>query len=849
MKKILLYVALVSLLLVKAAYGQVCPVAAGTELVTNGNFESGLTGFASDYPIATGSPPSFGTGGAGIWTNPNDINAGFFADMGDHTSGTGNMFVVDVDGVLGKDVYRTDVTVAANTTYFFSVWFANINLTTTCGACNNPGYTPPAGCAVPTDCSPAGKQYENTPELRFSINGTPVGSLLKADSTNHKWSQFYYVWKSGAISGLITLRIENMVPSGQGNDLAIDDISFSTGCDKIANLNQYGNNSVMPDTVYACNVSFPYNLNTALANANYTFQWRDNSTAIIGGATSNAYNVNTAPAGNTKYYVCYDSISDGINGCYKTDSVLIIVSPLQVNLGADKVMCPPVNIVLNSGVNSPPVTVQWQKDGTPVATTADYTATDVGTYSVNISRAGCGAASDNMVISSPTSTISGNGTYCVSSNTAVFNATGSDKIKWYTVGVGGTPLNPSNYDSTITLAYTSTNTSTLGCSSGLYAEDNSSFTATAMPTAPCSGNNTNGVVDLMIEINQTLTLNSFDFYHNAGWGATGTFVFSILDNNPSGGPWCGGCSPAGNKDGAGSTVLYTETSPGYTVSGSNTVRTFSLASPQTLTPGKYWLRLQAVNTALGVFDGCTPSFNSGGTWTTPYVDDTGFDFMMIEKSIYNGNAQSTGAMFNFKIQVGAINLCKRTFICAASDCALPLELLDFFGVAEINKNIISWSVVPDNNNECNMFKLESSLDGINFNTLTTVNCSPNNQSNYSYMDNTNSPITYYRIIQIDNNGDHSYSQVIALNKSLDGDIRVYPSPVSNGGTIFIETNNLKDNNIQIEIIDLLGKTSEVKICSKIVKPFLSRDCRGVKYCSMRLIVSKIQNFYGQCPFK
>jgi len=71
-------------------------VALGQNLVVNGNFESGnLVGFSSNYsfiPIPTGST---NPGQYAIGKNPQPFNTASFFGMGDHTTGGGNMMIVD----------------------------------------------------------------------------------------------------------------------------------------------------------------------------------------------------------------------------------------------------------------------------------------------------------------------------------------------------------------------------------------------------------------------------------------------------------------------------------------------------------------------------------------------------------------------------------------------------------------------------------------------------------------------------------------------------------------------------------------------------------------------------------
>jgi gliding motility-associated-like protein len=65
-------------------------------LVVNGDFESGnLIGFSSNYTFIPGPTGSTNAGQYAIGQNPQPFNTASFFSMGDHTSGNGNMMIVD----------------------------------------------------------------------------------------------------------------------------------------------------------------------------------------------------------------------------------------------------------------------------------------------------------------------------------------------------------------------------------------------------------------------------------------------------------------------------------------------------------------------------------------------------------------------------------------------------------------------------------------------------------------------------------------------------------------------------------------------------------------------------------
>ena len=176
----------------------------GNNLITNGDFSQGDTGFTSDYIYGTG-------GGVGLLSNEGQYaiasNAGTthnqFANCNDHTGG-GNMMVVNASGDA-SDLWCQVITVEANTDYFFSAWVTSVT-------------------------------SENPAQLQFSVNGVQLGTPFNASASTCNWQQFSSEWSSGATtSAEICIVNTNFTPAG--NDFALDDISFEAYCNTSTTVN------------------------------------------------------------------------------------------------------------------------------------------------------------------------------------------------------------------------------------------------------------------------------------------------------------------------------------------------------------------------------------------------------------------------------------------------------------------------------------------------------------------------------------------------------------------------------------------------------------------------------------
>lgn len=179
----------------------------GQNLVVNGNFSQGNTGFTSNYVYGTGGAWGLlsNEGQYAIAANANQTHNNF-ANCWDNTVGnnTGSMMVVNGSSVPNAVIWQQTITVTPNTNYQFSAWGASV-------ISANPGV------------------------LRFMINGVQVGAQLNLSSMLCNWQQFFVNWNSGA-NTTINIAIINQNVSNDGNDFAIDDISFRPVCTSSDNI-------------------------------------------------------------------------------------------------------------------------------------------------------------------------------------------------------------------------------------------------------------------------------------------------------------------------------------------------------------------------------------------------------------------------------------------------------------------------------------------------------------------------------------------------------------------------------------------------------------------------------------
>jgi hypothetical protein len=173
-------------------------------LLINGDFSLGNTGFTSQLDYLPIGGTHYGPGYYGIVHNPSTEIWSAFGNFGDHTTGTGLMFASDASTTPGTVAWQETVSVSPATDYVFSGWAASM------------GQYP---IGTPIDPSPA--------RLGFFINGVQIGSAFSVAAQNGKWAQFSAAWNSGT-SSIATIKIVDLNTDFVGNDFTMDDLMFST---------------------------------------------------------------------------------------------------------------------------------------------------------------------------------------------------------------------------------------------------------------------------------------------------------------------------------------------------------------------------------------------------------------------------------------------------------------------------------------------------------------------------------------------------------------------------------------------------------------------------------------------
>lgn len=173
-------------------------ISSQVNLILNGDFSQGNTGFTTDYTEVE-NPNPFGVQSSyNIVTNPSQWFTPFSA-CSDHTTGTGNMMVFDgaTEPSGTTRVWCNDnvINVTPNTNYTFTYFVTSV--------------------------SP-----QNPANIEVNINGFPIGLPIPVSPLTCSWTGVSYVWNSGNNTTAAICMI-NRETAEFGNDFAIDDISFT----------------------------------------------------------------------------------------------------------------------------------------------------------------------------------------------------------------------------------------------------------------------------------------------------------------------------------------------------------------------------------------------------------------------------------------------------------------------------------------------------------------------------------------------------------------------------------------------------------------------------------------------
>jgi len=322
------------------------------QLITNGDFSQGNSGFMTDYDLGFGFCALCPESTYGVGFNAFFFHTDFVGT--DHTNPPlENFMIVNGSTIAGTEVWCQLVNLQPSTSYTFSYWMQDV--------ADNPNLHPLA-------------------QLVVMIDGVQLGSMMEAEGG---WQEWTATWNSG-MESQVEICIINNQNQGGGNDFGLDDISM-TACQayQIANTAYAGEDQTIcsEEQIQLGEPSV----------TNFSYSW-DNAMGLSSTSSSNptiAIANNTGTPITQQYILTTDSA--GV-GCVMQDTVLITILPVPVFwLGNDVVICEGETTTLDAGPG-------WDNVMWSTGENAQTIETGIeNTYTATVEFNGCNT-SDNVIV-------------------------------------------------------------------------------------------------------------------------------------------------------------------------------------------------------------------------------------------------------------------------------------------------------------------------------------------------------------------------------------------------------------------------------------------------------------------
>ena len=186
------------------------------------------------------------------------------------------------------------------------------------------------------------------------------------------------------------------------------------------------------------------------------------------------------------------------------------------------------------------------------------------------------------------------------------------------------------------------------------------------------------------------------------------------------------------------------------------------------------------------------------------------DFSVFNGTIVCNNGAislTTGDSLNGKAFTtnGALNTSAIVATNTSACNSLPVNWLSFTAEKSNNSSILlKWSTASEVNN--NYFEVERSMDGITFSAMGRVAAGANANAPQHYSFNNSKTLqgnNYYRLKQVDRDGNMRYSAIVKVSISGGELFSLFPNPATTKTTLQIRT---QLNKVSLSLVDNYGRT-------------------------------------------
>ena len=725
-----------------------CPITAN--LVVNGDFTSGNTGFTSEYnyvvDLSGVQNEMWPEQTYAVVNNPNDVHSHFCnmntAALRSPGSG-GNMLVGNAATSGSLKLWTQNIPVTANTDYVLT-----FNAVSLAGAESSLLFGIYTGC------------YRTGADVSVPF-----------ETVNCVWNKYSFQFNSGNNTS-IPLSIVNISAQASGNDIAIDDIN-----------------------VYACaSVSSPP---FSVANAPY---WRG-----ISNDWFNKDNWGTTCSLPT----CSDDVYIPLLGTGKVYPVInatgAAAKNVQIRTGARLTINSGYNINVcgnleNQGImtNSGTASVTFTGSTNPVSLIGTMTGT---------------SKLMNVVVNktNPTDTVKMTGNVEISGNFTITR--GAFKAKGYNMIVGGNISNAGTYihgNSLVEINGTGNSVVTKTGTGNYYNLKINKTTASRTVTFSTATTTIENQLDLTRgiavtaganELSVTNSATSSVVNHSSSGYVNGRLRRAISGANSYDFPL--GDASRYELVNMNATSALTGTS---NILGFFTGSTPTGADPNLMENGKlyefvcqngYWTLTPNAQPTAGAYN--------------LTINPVGFDCQAPYQTIAKRTNSATAWTFGGSTPVSGT---QRNGFTSFSEFAqidaeepLPLNLLSFLGQWRSQKIRLEWKTA--NERDHSHFIVERSADGSTFEPIGRINSDISSSvgTDYLFVDEHPGDRNQYRLKQVDNDGSYVYSHMVTLSKNgPDVFAQASPNPVTQSDNLYLNLTAGNMEEYQMTITDVTGKT-------------------------------------------
>lgn len=226
---------------------------------------------------------------------------------------------------------------------------------------------------------------------------------------------------------------------------------------------------------------------------------------------------------------------------------------------------------------------------------------------------------------------------------------------------------------------------------------------------------------------------------------------------------------------------------------------------------------------------------SSGSITVPGVGVISVPPTLDTTYSYYINGQPSPILF-YSINNGIINLIDYL----KSSTVMPLHFISFTAAPGHGDVQLNWQTGDESNT--NVFHIQRSTDGSDFNNIGVVNANGSGSHNYNFTDVAplRSQALYYRLQETDIDGKNIYSNIVSCNLPDFAGVALYPNPANNNITITgtRDYSHLKIFNLsgeQLRNYNINGESTTIPVSSFSAGVYIAELSNGNKITRLRFL--------------